>query len=1106
MKHFNYACNIFKSLLFLLCLGALDSSGAQAAEPDIEAAVGDAFRRGSANLQSGVGPDTVPITTRPLSEDGEAIRAWLKDAIENLGRTHTAATSSNTAATAASAKVSLEGVIHWREDGTPRKFVLEKGNTVKGRSAPNVPGATPKDRVITFLEKHRELFRLAKPAAELALIREESDDLGFQHLRFEQRYQNLRVPGKELMAHFDLDGDLGSIENTLLGTPDVPSLVATVGPEEAASKARARIPGGYLGTNSTPELIIYSTEGEPQRLAWSFDVVLGFTKAWRIVVDAETGKTLSQESRIMHQSVPGRGIDILGTSRNLNVWRSGSTYYLIDASKPSFIPGRDPITDPAGVIGILDAKGADVNNLQPTALTLITSSSPTSWTVREGVSGLYGLSQVYDYYRLRHGRNSFDDKGSTIPAIVRVGNYTNAGWNGVAKFMMFGNGLPFVASLDVIGHEVTHAVVQESAGLIYENQPGALNEAFADILGEMVEAMTVGAPDWKIGSQLGQPIRDMRNPSAFRQPESMSEFRYLPNTDAGDHGGVHVNSGIINRAFYLLAAGLNNPIGLVSAERIFYRALTRHLLRQSQFIDARLAVEASAAELFGVNSPEANRAAEAFDAVGIFAAPSSAPPSSLPTVTGPQSYLTIEPTINPSAFNVYRYEEALGDGFSGRRVAQQAARSKLAVDGSGETAIYVTTSYDLAVMPTARPSEVQFLQRPGRVYSVAISPNRRYVSFVLRDSTTGQPRNSIELIDLVGQSSRTINLLIPVVDGQPIDSVEHADAMTFSADSRELLYDFVSLVRFDNGSPQERWSIGAIDLESSRSLIAIPPINGVDIGNPSLSRTSNRYLLFEALVGSSNPSYTSFIFSVDCFTGKLGLIRTNSFSRGGPSYPSFTGDDRAVTFTAPVFGDETSVWKLALSENRLEGIDQPLVVCPGASIGVPYRRGTFIGTNLPPSVILGSIPSQITLGSSYGLTASATDPDGSISRIEFYDGPTLIGTTFNPAGNVYSSTWSPSLLGTHRLVARAFDNLGGATDSVVATVFVTQGRPRLGISRTPGGAFRIEVLNGAGDYELQQSSDLRSWSRVASVSANPVGSIELASFATSASYLRLFRP
>ena len=143
----------------------------------------------------------------------------------------------------------------------------------------------------------------------------------------------------------------------------------------------------------------------------------------------------------------------------------------------------------------------------------------------------------------------------------------------------------------MVGLELTHAVTTSSVDLVYQDQSGALNEAFSDIFGEMVEARTKGTPDWlKGGPDLGITIQNYANPSAINCilstpcPSKMSEFI---NTTL-DNGGVHSNSSIINHAFYLLAQGLQGAIGLQDAERIFYRTLTTKLVRHSQFIDARL--------------------------------------------------------------------------------------------------------------------------------------------------------------------------------------------------------------------------------------------------------------------------------------------------------------------------------------------------------------------------------------------------------------------------------------------------------------------------------------------------------------------------------------
>src|SRR5260370_29956440 len=121
--------------------------------------------------------------------------------------------------------------------------------------------------------------------------------------------------------------------------------------------------------------------------------------------------------------------------------------------------------------------------------------------------------------------------------------------------MFFGKADRYAGSLDVIGHEVTHGVADSigSQGvLFYRAQSGALNESFADIFGEMIEARTKGTNDWLIGSQLVNVIRSMANPPAYSQPAIMNQYVVT----SADYGGVHINSGIINRAYYLLSAGV----------------------------------------------------------------------------------------------------------------------------------------------------------------------------------------------------------------------------------------------------------------------------------------------------------------------------------------------------------------------------------------------------------------------------------------------------------------------------------------------------------------------------------------------------------------------
>src|SRR5690606_16587597 len=120
------------------------------------------------------------------------------------------------------------------------------------------------------------------------------------------------------------------------------------------------------------------------------------------------------------------------------------------------------------------------------------------------------------YFLTKHSRDSLDDSGGSLVAVVRLDQgLGNAYFNSSTQAMYFGDGEPFAGTLDVVAHEVTHGVINHSARLLYQDQPGALNEAFADIFGEMAEAHALGQPDWLVGTRLGQHLRDMANPGAL---------------------------------------------------------------------------------------------------------------------------------------------------------------------------------------------------------------------------------------------------------------------------------------------------------------------------------------------------------------------------------------------------------------------------------------------------------------------------------------------------------------------------------------------------------------------------------------------------------------
>ncbi|MBS7253580.1 M4 family metallopeptidase [Flavobacterium branchiicola] len=249
----------------------------------------------------------------------------------------------------------------------------------------------------------------------------------------------------------------------------------------------------------------------------------------------------------------------------------------------------------------------------------------------------WGLSKSVDYYAEKFNRNSVDDNGMIMFGIAHLGTKVeNASWTG--GWTQFGDGdnSPFV-SLGITGHELTHAVTQFSAGLIYQGESGAMNESFSDIFGVSIEfyAGKDSKNDiWMLGDELYThgSLRSMSNPKAEGQPDTYGGTNWVDPANVGyDNGGVHMNSGITNYWFYLLAEGgegvndLNNSysikaIGLAKAEKIAYIALTEYLSPSSNFQDMRKATLMATEDLYGLGSEEYKQVTNAWYAIGVGAA------------------------------------------------------------------------------------------------------------------------------------------------------------------------------------------------------------------------------------------------------------------------------------------------------------------------------------------------------------------------------------------------------------------------------------------------------------------------------------------------------
>jgi Zn-dependent metalloprotease len=259
-----------------------------------------------------------------------------------------------------------------------------------------------------------------------------------------------------------------------------------------------------------------------------------------------------------------------------------------------------------------------------------------------------GSGATYDLYATVYGRNSIDDRGLRLDSTVHYGvAYDNAFWNG--SQMVYGDGdgelfQRFTKAIDVIGHELTHGVTEYEANLAYYGETGALNESFSDVFGILVKQRTLNQTasqsDWIIGAGLftakvkGVGIRSMKAPGTAyndpvlgKDPQPATVKDYYRGT--ADNGGVHINSGIPNYAFYLAATEIGG-YAWEKAGRIWYLTLRDRLRSNATFRQAANATIAVAGALYGVESKEQKAVRNAWQKVGVIqATPARLPKSAL---------------------------------------------------------------------------------------------------------------------------------------------------------------------------------------------------------------------------------------------------------------------------------------------------------------------------------------------------------------------------------------------------------------------------------------------------------------------------------------------
>ncbi|MEX0417916.1 M4 family metallopeptidase [Bacillus sp. C30] len=486
------------------------------------------------------------------------------------------------------------------------------------------------DIVFRYIDENKDKYKLGTKSAKesFTVKKQEDDELGAKIVRLQQTYSGVPVWGSTQVAHVDNKGVLIVFSGTVISDLDkkLQQPNQKVSSDEAVFIAEKELSfKPNYDVKPTSELVVYAKN---DTVSYAYHVHLGFLSPQPgnhdYFVEAATGKILdhievlhaaSPQKNIIGSRTTGTGQDSFGNTKKLNLVQSNNAYYLVDQTR-----GKGIYT--------YDAQNEDHTVFLPGVLLSNSSNSFTSKNAQAAVDAHTYAGIVYDYYKNVQGRDSYDGNGAKIVSSVHFGKqFENAFWDPTLKQMVYGDGdgstRSFTAAIDVVGHELTHAVTESSSNLIYQNESGAVDESMSDIFGALIEYYNNSNPDYLIGEDLffqsGQALRSMSDPTQYGDPDHYSK-RY---TGMNQSKFVHTNSGIINKAAYLVAEGGThygvtvNGIGKNEMGKIFYRANTQYLTESATFSQTRQALVQSAADLYGPQSAEVTSVNRAFDAVGV---------------------------------------------------------------------------------------------------------------------------------------------------------------------------------------------------------------------------------------------------------------------------------------------------------------------------------------------------------------------------------------------------------------------------------------------------------------------------------------------------------
>ncbi|MDF1864513.1 MAG: M4 family metallopeptidase [Saprospiraceae bacterium] len=806
----------------------------------------------------------------------------------------------------------------------------------------NLPEGNLEMQSFAFLNEVKEAMKIENSDTEFLIKNIKKDEFGESHIRIQQVYENIPVYGAEMILHtqnqipFLLNGRTFATPRLEHLSPSISKdnmaeiALQNIEKEEFVKEMNAFEKQLISGEQVESELVVFHPENdlENPKLAWHVRVIPNVASKWTYIFDAHSGEILrsfselckfhnhlndkcnhtdhAKEAKINELPPPpttADANDLFGITRTINVYETGGNFFMIDASRSMHNAVQS--TFPNGTVGVILT--IDGNNTIPQSNNFETFhvvSSNNNWNNPTAVSAHYNGGKVYEYFKNTFGRESINGQGGNIISIINVadqdgGDMDNAFWNGQAMF--YGNGdqaftAPLAKALDVAAHEIGHGVIQSTANLEYYGESGALNESFADVFGAMVDR-----DDWQMGEDISNPsifptgaLRDLSNPnnggSVLGDPGYQPAHTNEQFFGTQDNGGVHINSGITNRAFFLFATDVGKEV----AEEIYYEVLDLYLVKSSQFIDLRLAVVEVTSNKFGANSAQVNAAKSAFDNVGI--------------LNGQGNDTQVDVGSNPGddfiLFSNSDFEGLWIFTPEGIDIANPLTSipplSKPSVSDDGTQILYIAEDGTMqrVIIDWAGGTFEQDQIHPDAVWrNIAVAKDGSRIAALTDDFD-----NQIWVFDFGKSEWETFDLYNPTTanGGATTGEVSHADVLEFDFTGEWVMYDAYNELNNALGQNIDYWDIGFVnvfDTESNNwgdnfiSKLFSGLSENVSVGNPTFSKNSDFIIAFDY-----RDDFTDeyFLVGANTETGDFEAV----FQNLDWSFPNYNIEDDRMVFNA----------------------------------------------------------------------------------------------------------------------------------------------------------------------------------------------------------------